>query len=200
MKFLTTALFAFSMLCTSGLFAQDHTVSASGNFGWAIPGGSGVSELAEDLNLDGGIVFGVDVLYHLKPKLLVGINYTNALLAGGGEGDIDIFGSRMIGLKALYQLKDEGFRPFVGLSLGLSQLTTPEFTITDATGNSVTVPENSGSGFGIMPEIGLQFGGGFYILGQYLVPTSYTIEEAFVEDKAMGTINILLGYRHTLEF
>lgn len=198
MRIITTLVFILS-LAYNGLWAQDHTISASANLGWAIPGGSGVSDAAEDLNLDGGLVYGVDVLYHLQPKVLVGINYTASLLGGAGDGDIDLFGSRVIGAKAVYQLKDEGFRPFFGLTLGVSQLLTPEFSITDANGNTVTVPEQTGSGFGIMPEIGLQFGGGLYLLGQYLVPTSYTIEDV-VDDKAMGTLNIQLGYRYTLEF
>lgn len=191
-------LCAFVTLCSTSIIAQDHNISVSGNIGWAIPGGSGVSEAAADLNLDGGLVFGADAIYDLSPNFGVGIGFVNSLLAGAGGGDIDIFGLRTIGAKATYRLKDEGFTPFVGLTIGLSQLLTPEFSITDSNGNTVTVPEETGSGFGIVPELGLSFGK-FFVMGQYVLPTSYSIGEV-VTDKAVGTLNIVIGYRYPFEF
>lgn len=188
----------FFLLSTMTLVGQ-KVVSVGGSLGWAIPGGSGVSEKAEDLNLDGGLTYTGDVLYHIKPNLGVGIGYTGSILAGGGEGDIDLFGMRVIGAKARYTLKEEGFTPYASLTLGLAQLLTPELTVTDATGKTVVVPENNGSGLGIMPEIGLSFGA-FFINAQYIVPTKFTVEEAQIKDKSVGTLNIGLGYRYNFEF
>ena len=186
------------MLPTMSLVGQS-VVSVGGSLGWAIPGGSGVSEKAEDLNLDGGLTYTGDILYHIKPNLGVGIGYTGSILAGGGEGDIDLFGMRVIGAKARYALKAEGFTPYASLTLGLAQLLTPELSVTDGTGQTVVVPENNGSGLGIMPEIGLGFGA-FFINAQYIVPTKFTVEEAQIKDKAVGTLNIGLGYRYNFEF
>lgn len=194
MKILSTFLFALCFSASS-LFAQDFSVSA--NLGWAVPGGSGVSDAPEDLNLNGGLTVSADALYHLTPEFGVGLNYLSSALAGAGGGDVDLFGMRFIGAKALYRLKDEGFSPYGGLSLGLSQLTTPEYSITVGE-ETTTVPEQKGSGFGIVPEIGLAFGG-FQISAAYLLPTKYTIEDV-ISDKSVGTLNINLGYRYNFGF
>jgi hypothetical protein len=175
--------------------ASAQKFSIGGSVGWAVPGGGGVSEAAADLNLDGGLTYTIDALYLVKPNLGVGLSYTGSVLAGAGEGDIDLFGMRVIGAKGRWALKSEGFTPYVGLTVGLAQLLTPELTITSGTQTTV-VPENSGSGLGLMPEFGLSFGK-FFLNAQYLVPTKYTIEEAQITDKAVGTFNIGLGYRYS---
>lgn len=95
-------------------------------------------------------------------------------------------------------MKKDGFSPFAGLTLGLAQLTTPEYSITDATGNSITIPEQRGSGFGVQPEAGIAFGG-FFLSANYLVPVSYTITDV-VTDKALATLNINIGYRRNFDF
>ncbi len=197
MKFYSLFI-SFFMLSAISLVGQ-KVVSVGGSLGWAVPGGSGVSEKAEDLNLDGGLTYTGDVLYHIKPNVGVGLGYTGSILAGGGDGDIDVFGMRLIGAKARYALKAEGFTPYASLTLGLAQLLTPELTVTDGTGQTVVIPENNGSGFGIMPEIGLSFGA-FFINAQYIVPTKFTVEEAQIKDKAVGTLNIGIGYRYNFEF
>lgn len=190
-------VFAIIMLSFS-TNAQDNMISVSGNLGWANPGGSGVTEEAEDLNLDGGLVYTLDALYHLDSKLGVGLNLTRAILAGAGGGDIDLFGMRVIGAKGYYQFRESGFTPYAALTLGMSQLLTPEVTITDSNGQSVTVPESNGSGFGIMPEFGLSFGK-FYVGAQYLLPTSYSIDQV-VDDKSVGIFNVVLGWRQPFSF
>jgi len=79
MKHLTTFLFTLCLSATS-LFAQDFSVSA--NLGWAVPGGSGVSDDPLDLNLNGGLTISADALYHLTPEFGVGLNYLSSALAG----------------------------------------------------------------------------------------------------------------------
>ena len=193
MKILAT--FMFSILFSFSAFAQDFSVA--GNLGWAIPGGSAIGDAAEDLNLQGGLTWSADALYHLTPEFGVGLTYVSSALAGAGGGDIDIFGMRLIGAKGLYRLKDEGFSPYGGLSLGFAQLLTPEFSISSG-GETTVIPEKNGGGFGIMPELGIAIGG-FQISASYLVPTKYTIEDV-VTDKSVGTLNINLGYRYNFGF
>ncbi len=198
MKILSTIVIV-AMTSMTVLFGQ--SISAAGSLGWTIPGGSGVSDAPEDLNLGGGLGYNVDVLYHLTEQLGVGLGYSGAILAGASEGeglDIDIFGTRVFGVKGLWRMKDNGFSPFAGLTLGLSQLLTPALTITDGAGNVTVIDEQRGSGFGIQPEVGISFGGVF-LSANYLVPVSYTIEDV-VTDKALGTLNINIGYRRNFDF
>ncbi len=194
-------LILFSALFFAGfasLTAQDHTITVAGQLGWSVPGGSGVSDEPEDLNLDGGIEYGIDILYHIKENIGVGIVFNRSVLAGTGGGDIDLFGARFIGAKGLWFMKPEGFSPFAGLSLGVSQLLTPEWSIIDSEGNVQVIEEQVGNGFGIMPEAGIRFGK-FYLSAQYVVPVSYTVENV-IEDKSMGVLNINIGWRQPFSF
>ena len=95
-------IFALSLWALS---ASAQTISASGQIGWIIPGGSGVNE--ENYDVGGGLNIAVDALYHLgdEGKLGVGIGYYTGILAGGS---LDAFGMRVIGVKGLYELKSEG--------------------------------------------------------------------------------------------
>ena len=197
MKLLST-IAIIAMTSMSVLFGQ--SISIAGSLGWSIPGGSGVGEEIDDLNLDGGIGYNADVLYHLTEQLGVGLAYSSSILAGASEGfgDVDIYGTRVLGVKGLWRLSEDGVSPFGGLTLGLAQLLTPEFSLTDAEGNPVTVEEQRGSGFGIQPEVGIAFGG-FFLSANYLVPVKYTIENV-ITDKALSTLNINIGYRRNIDF
>ncbi len=95
------------------------------------------------------------------------------------------------------RLKDQGFSPYGGLSLGIAQLLTPGYTITIGE-ETIVVPEQSGGGFGIMPEVGIAIGG-CQMSASYLVPVKYTIENV-VTDKSVGILNINLGYRYNFGF
>ncbi len=182
------------MLCFVGagtLSAQQ--ISLAAQLGWSVPNGGGVSEQAEDLNLDGGLTYGIDAIYHFTENLGAGLVLNRSILAGAGGGDVDIFGMRILGVKGHYRLKDEGFTPYGALTLGVAQLLTPELTV-----NGSLIEEQTGSGFGIMPEVGLQFGK-FFIGAQYMVPVKYTIEEIELTDKAVGILNINVGYRYAFD-
>jgi len=189
------------MTSMSVLFGQ--SISAAASIGYTIPGGSGVSDAPEDLNLGGGLGYNADVLYHLTEQIGVGLAFSSSILVGtakeeGVIADVDIYGSRVFGVKGLWRLKEDGFSPFGGLTLGLSQLLTPEFGFVDADGTVTTIEEQRGSGFGIQPEIGISFGGVF-LSANYLVPVSYTIEDV-ITDKAMGGLNLNIGYRRNFDF
>jgi len=183
------AVVILSFFVINSVAAQQ--ISVAGQLGWSVPGGAGVSDEPEDLNLDGGLTLGLDAIYHFTEKLGVGIVLNRSGLVGSGGGDIDLFGLRLFGVKGHFRLKDEGFTPYGALTLGLAQLNTPELTI-----NGDLIESQTGNGFGIMPEVGLQFGGVF-IGAQYMVPVKYTIEEVEIDKKALSLININIGYRYT---
>ncbi len=192
----------FSTLFLAILFTQNlnaQAISAAGALGWAVPGGSGVSDKMEDLNLDGGLTYFGDIMYHLDSKIGFGLHYQGSILAGVGGGDTDIFGMRFIGAKGQYTFLEGNFEPFVGLGLGLSQLLTPELSITDGNGMTTLVPENRSSNIGILPEVGF-YVKNFFLSVQYLVPVNYTVEEVNIVSKALGTVNINVGYRYKYEW
>lgn len=178
--------------------ANAQQLSGAVQLGWSIPGGGGVSDEPEDLNLDGGLTYGVDVLYHFTESLGVGLVLNRSILAGAGGGDIDIFGMRIFGVKGHWRLKQDGFSPYGALTLGAAQLLTPELTITDVNGTTNLIEELTATGLGIMPEVGVHFGN-FFINAQYMVPVQYTIEEVLIEDAGVGLLNINVGYRYYLD-
>lgn len=197
---LISLCFALSLCLSNQLSAQ--MISGATHLGWSVPGGSGVSDQPEDLNLQGGLVWGADLLYHINENLGAGLLYNTSFLAGtGGDSGvfgIEAFGFRMIGLKGFYQLRSEGFTPFASLSLGVTRLRSPEVTLTDVDGNTLNTDSFQSISIGIMPELGIRVRG-FYIATQYVVPVGYQIPEIFEGKKALGTFNINIGYRYVLD-
>ncbi len=182
------------MASTTSIFSQ-HTVSAAGQLGWAIPGGGGVGE-TEAYDVDGGLVWGADVLYHLgEGNLRVGIGYNAAILASV-SGTLSAYGMTVGGAKGLYYLKTEGFSPYAGLTLGFSKLETPETSVN----GTVTNPSEVGYGLGVMPTVGLDFGG-FFISADYVLPLNIALkDDALEREGSIGYLGINLGYRYTFDF
>lgn len=191
-------LIAILFACTQHLTAQDHQISVGANLGWTIPGGSGVGEAPEGaFDVSGGIAYAGDVLYHLMDgKLRAGISYGGAILANSNPL-AEAYGMTVVGLKGLYFVKEEGFSPFGGLTLGLATLSTPETSI-----NGVVVnPAIKGSTIAIQPTLGLAFGG-FYISADYLLPGNIKLEEndVVLQEGKIGYLALNLGYRYNFEF
>jgi len=185
-----TILF-FTLCLGLAISAQGQKISASGQLGWIIPGGGGVDSTNYDVS--GGINYAVDALYHLgeEGNLGVGLGYYAGILSGGLLSDN--YGLTVVGVKALYMLNPEGFSPFAGLTIGAAKLATPEITI-----NNVALPVNSASGLGLVPTVGLSFGG-VYLALDYVIPTNYDIPE-IERTGGVGGMIISLGYRRAFEF
>lgn len=189
-----------AILCVFSLqlSAQDHQVSVGGQLGWAIPGGSGVGEAPEGAyDVSGGISYSADVLYHLmEGKLRTGVSYTGAILANSNPL-AEAYGMTVYGVKGLYYVKNEGFSPFGGLTLGLATLSTPETSVN----GTVVSPSISGSALAIQPTLGLAFGN-FYVSGNYLLPGNIKLEEndVVLQEGKIGFLSINLGYRYVFEF
>ncbi len=172
-------------------FSQGLTIG--GQLGWGNPQGNVFkSSLGEDLT-SGGISFDIDALYHLEQsdyKLGLGINYNSSFIFGQNSNDaldVELYGLSLYSVKAHYRFFTNTVTPYASLSVGLSQLSTPE--ITDGNGITLTEPDKSFS-FGLKPEIGIDLGG-FIISTSYIVPVKYG-----TLNKSAGLFLVSIGYRY----
>jgi hypothetical protein len=135
----------------------------------------------------------LDAMYYLEKlesKLGFGINYNGSVLFSQSTAsglDIGIYGLSLYGIKVNYQIFQTKVTPYISLSTGLTQLSTPE--IIDGNGNIISESEKSYS-FGLRPEVGLDLAG-FIISVGYLVPMKYDLE-----NKKAGILQISLGLRY----
>ncbi len=174
---------------------KDLRFSLSGQLGWAVPQGDGVGEEVGQIDVDGGLTYAVDGLYHIMDnKLGVGLNFGSSILASVDDG-LDAFGFSVIGAKGVYFLNPDKFTPFFGLTLGVATLSTPEVSVN----GEVTSPSEKGSTFAIQPSIGIMFKGGFFLSADYMIPGKVTVDNTGIEDQAIGTLNINLGYRYIID-
>jgi len=173
--------------------STDLPISFAGQVGYASPQGSWFKNQNGDKMSTFGIGVDFDVLYHFPQmdyKLGVGLTYNTSVLFGAdleGFSDIGLYGLSLYGVKGQYRFFNSKVSPYAALSLGLSHFSTPEITM-----NDVVVAESQNSfGFGIRPEIGVEFGAFIMSLG-YTVPMSYKIEDV---SKTAGSWQITIGAR-----
>ncbi|MCL1868765.1 MAG: hypothetical protein FWF72_07490 [Paludibacter sp.] len=143
------------------------------------------------------MVYNVDLLYHLSDQLAAGLTYDASVLFGvkssnEGISDIGMYGLALYGVKGYYKFLDSKVSPFATLSLGLSQLSTPDVTY----GDNRTVKGITKSSIGIKPEIGVQFGK-FVIAASYFVPMKYKFTNV---SQSAGVLEISAGVRIPITF
>ena len=210
MKFsLSKALFGALLL---GLFipaiSSAQTFSLSGQVGYAGPQGDAFKDpVTDEKQSSFGIGYDFDAMYYLESfdeKLSVGLMFSGNALFGKNSSDafdIGIYGLSLYGVKSQYRFldRDNTFSPYGALGLGLSQFSTPDVTISDASGSSTVVEGERAFSFGLRPELGLEIGG-FLVSAAYFVPMKYTIESDTGNfDGSAGTLNISIGYRYYFE-
>lgn len=194
-RFFTTAFFL--VLAVAGVSAQ-HKIGLGGGLGFA--------RLTGDLGENGGFGFtyGLEGKYFLSPKLAVGAEYNSNVLVYKEESnfiDIGAYGNTQFLAKGEYFLMTKKFRPYVGLGVGLSQIETPEITITTDSGTS-TIPSEKKSNFGIVPRLGFMIGG-FGVEFDYNLsgktPKS-EYQNVNAANKSFTYYNIKLKYVYDFEF
>lgn len=172
------------------LYSQ--SLKIGGQLGYANPQGSMFESAGEKL-AKGGVSLDLDAMYYMEKfesKLGFGFNYNGSLLFGQSTSsgfDIGLYGLSLYGVKVNYQFFNTKVTPYVSLSTGLAQLSTPE--IKDGNGNVLSKSEKSFA-FGLRPEVGLDLGG-FIISAGYIVPMKYDIN-----NKSAGVLQISLGIRY----
>ena len=189
-------LFVVILMGTIGTISA-QSLSFSGQFGWSIPQGKAFEAVDGVKATKGGLAYSIDALYMLPildEKLGAGLTLKGDLLFG--SGDFGLSSLSLYGVKGYYKFFDSKVTPYAALSLGLSQYGTPEVTLSDLDGNEIgKIEAVKGSGFGIMPEVGVQFGG-FFIAANYLVPMKYKIED--IKTESVGSLAISIGYRFNI--
>jgi hypothetical protein len=190
-----SVLFISVLIGTIGTISA-QSLSFSGQFGWSIPQGKAFDAIDGVKMTKGGLAYGIDALYMLPildEKLGAGLTVKGDLLFG--SGDFGLSSLSLYGVKGYYKFFSSKVTPYAALSLGLSRYGTPDMTVSDGNGNEITWEGEKGSGFGIMPEVGVQFGG-FFIAANYLVPMKYKIED--IKTESVGSLAISIGYRFNI--
>ncbi len=141
------------------------------------------------LRVDFLLILMLYTLSGLENKLGLGINYNGSILFGNSNSynDIGIFGLNFYGIKAKYHFLKNKITPFISLSTGLSNLSTPE--ITDENDTNITEGESEFA-FGLRPEIGTNLGN-FIISSGYILPMKY---RKF--GQKAGVFQLSIGFRH----
>ncbi|MGQ1947673.1 hypothetical protein ACT3CD_11305 [Geofilum sp. OHC36d9] len=180
------------VLLMAPLNLYSQSLKLGGQIGYAIPKGNVFDLNGESLS-SGGIGLDLDAMYYMErfqSKFGFGLTYNGSVLFGQTTTsgvDIGIYGLNLYGVKLNYQIFSSKITPYVSLSTGVTQFSTPE--IKDDHNNILNGAEKSYS-FGFRPEIGLDLAGLILSAG-YIVPMKYrTIE------KKAGVFQLSLGIRY----
>jgi hypothetical protein len=183
------------LVCSTVANAQSP-ISFAGQVGYASPQGKYFKPENGNKLSKFGLAVDLDALYHfaqMDNKLGVGLAYNSSILFGAdleGFSNIGLFGVSLYGAKGYYRFSNSKVSPYAALSVGLSHFQTPEMSMN---GEVVTKSENA-YGFGIRPEVGIEFGT-FILSAGYTVPMNYTIHDVTTN---AGSLQISLGKRFNL--
>ena len=186
-------LFFIILFSTIGTISA-QSISFGGQLGWSIPQGGVFKPVGGEKSAKGGLAYDLDALFllpNLDEKLGIGLTYKGDLLFGSGSG-INLYTLQLYGVKGYYIFLDSNVTPYAALSLGLSRIGTPNWV---AEGGE-TIKGGKASSFGLLPEVGVQFGS-FFVAANYLVPMKYKLESGSV---SAGSIAISVGYRYNISF
>jgi len=153
-------LFVVFMLTSLAASAQEFKpFKVNLSLGYAKPSGGGAS---------GGVLFSVEPKYGLNDNIDLGLRVESALVARGvtvsGEsatGDVAAIGSGV--LTGNYYFSTGGFRPFVGVGLGLFSIASAGVLTVDNGQTEENVTFSGATKFGGMVRAG--FKAGHFVLG-----------------------------------
>jgi opacity protein-like surface antigen len=168
--------------------------------------GLGFSRLSGDLGKNGsfGLMYGLEGKYFLTEKFAVGAVYNSSIMAYSEETNFIGIGAynnlQVLGL-AEYFFLTKGFRPYVGLGLGFSQVETPEITISSGS-TSTTIPSEKKGNFGIAPRLG-------FMIKNFGIEMAYNmsgrtpkseLQNVASSDKSFNFLTVNLKYVYPFEF
>ncbi len=176
-KFFTVVALAFLM--STSLFAQEYrSFGVHLGVGYAAPSDGG-----------GGILAGLEPFYRINDQIAVGLRLESAAMAkivGTSEAEISAVGSYTLNGK--YYFTESGFRPYVGLGLGIFSLGNVSSDIS-VNGSSASSSEIAfGNEFGFYPRIGFD-AGHFNFNIDYNIIGSTVAESLTVDSSGNTTIS-----------
>ncbi len=173
----------------------------------AIGGGLGAAKLTGDLGKDGsfGLQYLLEGKYFFTDQLAAGLEYNGNAIAFGNDGGlfgVSAYGATLYLAKGEYFLTNGTVQPYVGLGLGLGQISTPEITVSDGTGNSSTIPSESSFNLAVSPRLGVQISSfalefAYNITGK--TPKS-ELQNTTVADMPFNFYNITVKYNYLYEW
>lgn len=159
-----TSVLCFVLFAAIAVNAQEFKKFRVGvGAGYAIPGGEGAK---------GGVCFYAEPGYRVNDALLVGLRLESALVVRGfsesvdGTDDLDIAGIGSYTVNGQYYFSNEGFRPFVGVGLGLFSLAAVRV---DGVDEDIAASETK---FGFYPRVGFDAGHFTLQLEYNLIPAT----------------------------
>ena len=150
MKKITTVL-CFVLLGTLAVQAQEYKKFRVGTgLGYAIPGGKGAG---------GGISWTLEPGYRVSDQILAQLRIEGAAIIRGTvdetSASFDIAGISSYTLNGQYYLMSGGFRPYVGVGLGMFSIAAAKV---DGGTSGGGVAETAGTKFGFYPSLGFDAG------------------------------------------
>ena len=132
----------------------------------------------------GGILFDLEPAYRLKDEIAIGFRFEAAAMARAiGGVETSVSGNTSFTLNGIYYLMNDGFRPYVGLGLGLYNL---------AAASVAGAAAASTSKLGFYPRIGID-------INHFNINIDYNIIPATKPDVVIGSFpdikNSYLGLR-----
>ncbi len=143
-------LFSFTLFAASisYSFSQDYQLLEWDviHFGYAIPGGDGVS---------GGILLGTEPRVNIGNTFSASIRWELALFGSSDDFGGDIGASGSIALFGDYYISNNANKRFYA-GLGIGNFGGASVTVTDPNGNEIE--NDGGSSIGIVPRVGYELG------------------------------------------
>lgn len=140
------------------LLAQDKIIDKI-----AVGAGLGFCRLTGDLGEQGGLglTYGLEGKYFLTEKFAAGLLFNrNGLIYKADDNFLSIgnYGNLQVMALAEYFLSTKKVRPYAGLGVGFSRISTPEITIQSGSQTTTIESEQKGN-LGFAPRVGLMLGG-----------------------------------------
>jgi outer membrane protein X len=143
-----------------------------------------------DASFDGGAGFYLEPKYNLTDNVALGLRLETALLALNYIDPVDLsihtVAASLSSYAATidYYVTEKYFRPFVGMGIGLYQLSVADISL-DVTGPNVTV--SSEPHFGFVPRIGV-------LIGHFRLALAYNVITGVEEEFGANYMAIKIGW------
>jgi hypothetical protein len=146
-----TSVLCFVLLAAVAVNAQEYKKFRVGTgLGYAMPGGKGSG---------GGVLYAIEPGYRINDQILANFRIEGAAIIRGTvdetSASFDIAGISSYSLNGQYYLMNGGFRPFVGVGLGMFSIAAAKVEGNSSGGG---VSETAGTKFGFYPRLGFDAG------------------------------------------